>query len=221
MAGRAGASALREYERRHADRERHAREKLGELGVLLSRVIEEPHSTKVWRQGAHGELLTAERLEKRLRDHSVLLLHDRRVPGHRTANIDHIAVGSAGVLVIDSKTHRGKVRTDKVGGLFAQRRQRLLIAGRDKTALIDGVERQVGYVREALSRGDTGLAVPVHGALCFPDPGGLPLLSKLRVRDITIAGTSAIAKLACQPGPLKPDAILGIWQRLAKALAPA
>jgi hypothetical protein len=33
----------------------------------------------------------------------VRLLHDRRVPRHGHANIDHIAVGPGGVTVIDTK----------------------------------------------------------------------------------------------------------------------
>lgn len=37
-------------------REDHAREKLAGLGVLLARVIDQPTSAKVWRQGANGEV---------------------------------------------------------------------------------------------------------------------------------------------------------------------
>lgn len=210
--GEAGASALREYERRHAKREDHARDKLGAVGVVLARVVDQPQSTRAWQQGANAEIRTGNRLAKHLKDQGVLLLHDRRVPRHGNANIDHMAVGPPGVLVIDTKSHKGKIRTERLGGLFSPRRTVLLINGRDQTRLIDGVERQVGYVREAL----TGIAedVEVRGALCFPNPDGLPLLGQLRVRDVVIDGPKPIAKLARRPGPLNADTINNIWRIL-------
>jgi hypothetical protein len=215
--GEAGASAEREYERRRADREHNARERLGRLGALLTRVIDEPQSTTAWRQGARGEVRTAERLAKRLEDSDVRLLHDRRVPRHGQANIDHIAIGPAGVLVIDTKTTRGKVKTDRCAGVFAPRRTVLLINGRDQTRLIDGVERQVGYVRDALA----DAAVEVRGALCFPHADGLPLLSQLSVCNIVIDGPKPIAKLACHRGPLTSERIKQLWQQLGLAFPPA
>ncbi len=213
--GEAGASALREYERRHAKRDQYARDRLGALGGFLARVIDEPPSTTSWRQGAIGERHTAQRLAKHLEGSGVRLLHDRRVPRHGQANIDHIAVGPAGVLVIDSKSHRGKVKTDWRGGLFAPRRSLLLINGRDQTRLIDEVERQVGYVRDAL--GD--VTVDVRGALCFPYVEGLPRISQLNVRNVVIDGPKPIAKLARRPGPLT-DRIEQLWLQLGRAFPP-
>ncbi len=64
--GQPGASALREYERRHAKREDHARQQLGGFGVFLSHVIDEPQSTKAWRQGGKAEVRTGNRLTKLL-----------------------------------------------------------------------------------------------------------------------------------------------------------
>jgi hypothetical protein len=116
--GEAGASAQREYDRRRQRRRDHAREKLGLVGRVLAHVIEEPQSTQSWAQGAQGERHTAARLEKHLAGHPVKLIHDRRIPGHGKANLDHLAVGPGGVTVIDSKTHRGEVRVERVGGLF-------------------------------------------------------------------------------------------------------
>lgn len=210
--GQAGASALREYERRHVGREQHARKTLGTLGVFLARVIDEPQGTRAWQQGGKAEVRTGNRLTKLLTDQGVLLLHDRRVPRHGNANIDHIAVGPAGVLVIDAKSHNGKIKTDRIGGLFGPRRTVLLINGRDQTRLIDGVERQIDYVRDAIN----GFAddIEVRGALCFPNPDGLPLLGQLQVRDVVIDGVKPIAKLARQPGPLNPDVISHVWQHL-------
>lgn len=212
--GTAGASALREYERRHRHREDHAREKLGGLGVVLPCVIDEPTSTKVWRQGGDGEVRSGARLAKHLDGTPVRLLHDRRIPGHGQANIDHLAIGPSGVTVIDTKTHHGDIRVDRIGRLFAPRRDVLLIKGRDQTKLIDGVERQIGYVRAALR--DLGeVELDLRGALCFPNVDGLPLFRHLSIRDVIIDGPKPVSKLAARSGALSCDDIERVWRALS------
>ncbi len=52
------------------------------------------------------------------------MLHDRRIPGSR-ANIDHIAIATSGVWVIDAKRYKGKVQVSRP--LFGQ--PKLTIAG--------------------------------------------------------------------------------------------
>ncbi len=220
FAGDPGASALREYERRHRRREAHAREKLGRLGVVLARVVDEPTSTTVWRQGGQGEVRTAARLTTHLNGSAVRLLHDRRIPSHGQANIDHIAVGPGGITVIDSKTHHGNVRIEHVGGLFSPRRAVLRVNGHDRTKLVDGVERQVGYVRDAL-RGAGDGTIDIRAALCFPNVEGLPLFRQLTLRDVIIEGPKAVARLAARPGSLQPDDVERIWRVLARQFPPA
>lgn len=213
LSGEAGASAQREYEQRRHRRREHAHQTLGLLGTILAHVIEEPQSTKSWAQGARGEQRTGARLEKHLADHPVKLLHDRRIPKHGKANLDHLAIGPGGVTVIDSKTHRGEVRVERVGGLFSDRRSILRIGGRDQTKLIDGVERQVRLVAATLTRaGIDGL--DVRGALCFPDPDGLPL-RQLGMRGIVIDGPKPIAKVARRAGPLSAGQVDQIAHLLA------
>lgn len=215
--GQAGASALREYHHRHAAREEHARRRLGWVGVLLARVFEEPSSTRAWQQGGQGEVQAGRRLEQLLESTPVRLLHDRAVPGHARANIDHIAVGPAGVTVIDTKTHRGKIRRDWYGGLFADRRTILRIDGRDQTTLITSVEKQISYVRTALAKLDAGDEICVAGALCFPNVNGLPVFRRIEIRGILVDGPKPIASLATRPGPLDTETIEQIWAHLARA----
>ncbi|HUZ69625.1 MAG TPA: nuclease-related domain-containing protein [Candidatus Saccharimonadales bacterium] len=218
--GQAGASAFREYERRRQRREQHARDKLGGLGVLLARVIDEPETTKAWQQGGAGEVRAGARLAKHLEGYAVNLLHDRRIPGHGNANIDHLAIGPGGVTVIDTKTHRGKIRVDRMGGLFCARRSVLTIGGRDQTRLIDRVECQVDLVRTALSRVGED-QIDVRGAFCFPHVDGLPILARLSVRGIIIDGPKRVAKLARRPGPLHPETIDRIWSNLGHSFSEA
>jgi Nuclease-related domain len=72
--------------------------------------------TSAWRRGAAGERRTA-RLLARLDRHGWTILHDLAVPGSR-ANIDHLAIGPNGVVVIDSKQYRGRLRLAADGSLW-------------------------------------------------------------------------------------------------------
>jgi hypothetical protein len=219
-AGTAGASAQREYDRRRQKREDHGRDQLGSLGVALARLINEPQGTQAWRKGAKGEAFTGQRLEKHLAGTGVNLLHDRRIPGHGNANIDHIAVGPGGITVIDTKNYRGKVKVERIGGLFSERRTILTIAGQDRTKLVKAVEIQVDLVRAVLA--DTDHAdVDVVGALCFADVDGLPLLTHQQLLGVTIDGPRRVATLANRAGHLDETAIHNIWHIIGLALPAA
>lgn len=213
-AGTAGASALREYERRHKRREDHARQKLGVVGVGLAKVIREPQSTTAWKRGGSGEVFAANRFVEHLAGTGVKLLHDRRATGHGVANIDHIAVGPGGVTVIDTKTYEGKVRVERVGGLFSERRDILTISGRDRTKLVKAVEKQVQLVRSALREASLE-GVDVRGALCMTQVDGLPLIRSQSLREVLIDGPKLVSALARRPGAMTPDDIERIWGHLA------
>ncbi|HEU4899118.1 MAG TPA: nuclease-related domain-containing protein [Actinomycetota bacterium] len=71
---------------------------------------------RAWRQGAVGERRTA-RLLGPLERQGWAVLHDLALPGSR-ANIDHLVIGPGGVLVIDSKQYRGRLRLDSSGRLW-------------------------------------------------------------------------------------------------------
>ena len=199
--GTAGASARREHERRRGARERRARASwdkvaLGGLGAGLAK-LSEPQHQRAWSRGAQGEERVAARLAKLLDGHGVELLHDRRIAGSR-ANIDHLAIGPGGVTVIDAKNYKGRVRTEVRGGLLRRRTEHLLIGGRDRTRLVDGLKRQVELVRAALEQ--AGETADVRGALCMADVDGLPMLGHPCVDGIAIDGPRHVAKIARRSG---------------------
>lgn len=156
---RAGSSARREYERRSAKDEARIRSEWGRLGGIAVALTPERQSTKAWATGAVGEERVGARLNS-LQSESVRILHDRRIPGSK-ANVDHIAVTSSGVWVIDAKKYKGRPALRVQGGLIRPRVEKLIISGRDKTKLADGVKWQIECVKKVL--GD----VPVRGVLCF------------------------------------------------------
>ena len=99
----AGASAIREYERRMANPLRYARDKWGNhLGGVVLALTDAPVTTRAWKIGSAGEAKLAAGLEG---VEGVTVLHDRRVPATR-GNIDHIVIGPAGVFVVDAKAHK-------------------------------------------------------------------------------------------------------------------
>ncbi|MEP7202626.1 MAG: nuclease-related domain-containing protein [Ilumatobacteraceae bacterium] len=115
----------------------------------------------------------AERVERerRLSSHlhtelaqRAVVLDDRKCPGTKV-HIDHVVIAPSGVWVIDAHEYDGRVERRDVGGWFKVD-ERLYVAGKDRTSLVDGIDRQVSAVENVLAK--EGLdRVPVHAALCF------------------------------------------------------
>jgi hypothetical protein len=204
--GTPGASARREHERRRSNREARTRQKHPRIGNLLLRVRDAPTHETQWARGASGEETVAASLAKRCGP-DVVVLHDRAVAGSR-ANIDHIAVCPTGIYVIDSKRYKGRVTVSRP--LFGQ--EQLTIAGRDKTKLIDSLEKQVEFVKSVVAT--TELDVPVRGVLCFVD-GGIPVLGKTTMRGFELLYPRRLAKRLNAKGPLRDDQMRSIAGKLA------
>lgn len=212
--GAAGASARREHERRKDAREQRIRTNHPKLGGLILALSDDPQSTQAWQGGAIGEEILADRL-KELPD-SARVLHDRRIPGTR-ANIDHIAVTTAAVWVIDAKRYKGQRPSVHVGGgLIRPRVETLRVGGRDKTKLVDGVRSQVARVSDALA--DT--KIKVKGALCFVEADWPLIGGAFTVSDIDVLWPKLLIKRLTDSadGPVDVDSIR---TRLAAAFPPA
>lgn len=214
-----GGSAEREYARRRQARRQRVRARYGPVGSLVAAVAGEPRSVEAWRQGADGEAATARALDLRLHRSDAVVIHDRRVPGRGRANIDHIAIGPGGVTVIDTKSSRGRVQISTAGIL--NRREQLLVNGRERTSQLDALERQIARVAGALDRHHAG-DVAVLGALCFPFMRR-EWLHYSRARDgwITVDDPAHIAKLVKRAGPLDADEIAWLAETLAAAFPAA
>lgn len=128
------------------------RERLGPLSGVVLAVSSGPQHEQAWARGAEGEAKLARKLERWTAGHDVVLLHDRRMPRSR-ANIDHLAIGPSGVIVIDAKRYSGRITVVRRGGLLRDRTEHLRVHGRDKTKLVDGVLAQADAVRAVLAGG--------------------------------------------------------------------
>jgi hypothetical protein len=111
---------------------------------------------RAWRRGAAGERRTA-RLLAPIERHGWAVLHDLAIPSS-AANIDHLVIGPGGVVVIDTKQYRGRLRLDQDGFLWHGRH--LLIS------TLRRVRWEADQADEVLGVADitVGAIVAVHGA---------------------------------------------------------
>lgn len=172
------------------DRARRAREKSDRLARYAEK----------WERGADGESQTAAALS--LLGAEWTRWHDLAWPGRRLANIDHLAIGPGGIVVIDSKNWSGTITVK------------------------DGVLRQNGYRRETAVAGcaDSALAVgellpryleSVKPVLCFVRDDNIEGWA----RDVMLCSTTnLVAMLTSRPVVLSPaqvmDAVLTLQARM-------
>lgn len=213
--GVAGGSAQQEFNRRHNKRENRIRQAHPRLGGLILALTDDPQSTRAWQSGATGERKLAEKLAS-LGD-SVIALHDRHVPKSR-ANIDHIVIGPAGVYVIDAKRYtNAKITVRRSGGFLNPARTQLMVAGRDKTKLIEAMDWQITAVRTALRDSAEFADVPITAALCFID-ATFPPFGTININDVHVRGLGGMAKLISAAGPLEAPARTQLARHLAARL---
>ncbi len=211
--GQAGRSAAREWRRRRERREQAVRSRYGRLGGVVLALSDDPHSTASWAYGASGERALGKLLDP-LRDEGMAVLHDRRIPGSK-ANIDHLVVAPWGVFVIDAKNYKGRVEKRDRGGLFSTD-YRLYVGGRDRTALIAGMTKQVDAVRKA--RGDEFANVQICKAICFVE-ADWPLFARpIELDRVHVCWPGALGKLLRTEGTLSQGEIAQIERRLALAV---
>ena len=210
-----GASARREHLRRTTKREQQIRTAHPHLGGVILALSGEPASTHAWASGAWGEEVVG-RVLNGLAGQGVIALHDRRMPRSR-ANIDHIVIAPSGVYVIDTKRYRNQRLQRRVdGGVLGTRVEKLIVGGRDKTTLVDGVITQAARVQRVV-RG-VGLGhVPMRAMLCFVD-ARWPLAGRaFTVQGIDVVWPQRAAEMLTMPGWVDE----GTRQRLSTVLASA
>jgi hypothetical protein len=184
---------------------------VGVAFVLATRLWGRKQSTEAWAKGSQGEKQLADRLA-RLLPKGVVLIHDRRIPG-TTANIDHIAVGPAGIFVLDAKNTSGRVETRGSGRGRRSGPTQLFVRGCNRTNYLDGMEKQVAAVRTALGRASLG-EVPIYPMIVLIGAEwGFPF-RPLKVRGVWVGWPKEANRFVGRRGPLSPRAM----SRLALAL---
>lgn len=211
--GEAGTSSRAEFERRHERREQRIDQRWGRLAGVVKFLSDDPQSTRAWAKGSEGERRLAAHLLRAVGDCAVLL-HDRRVPGTR-GNVDHLAIASSGVWVIDAKHYKGLVEQRDVGGWFTTDK-RLYVAGRNRTSLAEGLGWQVAAVQRALGES----WVPINAALCFIEAEWKLFAKPFKQDGVWVTWAKKLAEMIAEPGPLTTEGVTEVADRLAIALPP-
>jgi Nuclease-related domain len=162
--------------------------------------------TAAWRRGAAGERRTA-RLLAPLERQGWAVLHNLAIPGS-AANIDHLVIGPAGVLAIDSKHYRGQLRVDRDGMVWHGRH---LLVSALRTTLWEADQAD-----EVLGIADLTVAaiVAVHGASV---PGGA-----LRAEGVTVVPARRLPDLLqALPPVLGPERVAWLADRARLRFRPA
>lgn len=150
-----------------------------------------------------------------------MFLHNRRPGiGQRYGDIDHIAIAPSGIYVIDAKNYRNaKVRVAQPG-IFSRADPKLMIRGRNRTSLVDGLTRQKESVDEALDGRAEPWPVPVMAMFCFLD-ADFPLFERLSIRGHLVRGQRGTARILNRPGPMTAEHRETLWNHLAGQLPSA
>lgn len=181
------------------------------LGAAIG-LLRPSRSELAWRKGASGERRVGRALDSLSRK-GVVSLHDLSIPGTR-ANIDHVAIGPAGVFVVDAKRYKGKLRVRSQGSA-------LWINGRDRSQLLDPVRRQADLVAGILVQAGI-VDIAVQPTLCFVETE-MPLFSP-RLVDGVILSTPKMLRRRIAPtksAGLSPDQVSRTVEVLMSTFGPA
>lgn len=178
-----------------AERARRASRRVEDLREQLARAERQQHA---WSAGCEGERRVAEALRRA----QWPALHDLPWPGRTRANIDHLAVSSTTVWLIDAKQWSGKVLVNRQGVLRQNGYRR---------------DQQVAKVREAATALAAALgpsAPTVMPVLCLTEAGSdLPAEF---VDAVVVVGLRHLTSILGAP-PTDYEAMPALMDRLQRA----
>ncbi|WP_432546168.1 nuclease-related domain-containing protein [Kineococcus sp. SYSU DK004] len=181
MEHRAAGQGAAEQAARYAEQVQDLRARLADL--------ERRHHA--WAAGAEGERLVGEVLDG-LVPHGWRVLHDVHWPGRQRANIDHLAVGPGGVVVVDSKNWSGTVDVQA---------DTLRVGSRSKAGELAGVRDAAAAVTAHLP---PRRRTTVAGVLCLVQQDVRPR----PVAGVTVVGRAHLVDaLTALPAVLSPAAV--------------
>ena len=217
--GTASDSAMARFEELSKRRGERAISRSPKSGKFLAGIIKKPQNIQAWHTGGIGERKIGKKLDALGKKYGFEILHDRLVPGTR-ANIDHIAVTSYGIFVLDSKYYQGQIKVKYSGGILKERRTELWIGNRNQSKLVDGVENQVNLVRKIIATGV--IDIPVVGILAFYRGNweAFSFLHQEKVNDVFL-NNRGISSLVSKKGLFRADEMSQVVRILAHSLPPA
>lgn len=101
--------------RLQAQRAWEAEKRGGTFLAYLARAIDVDTEERAWRRGIEGEQVVGAALNKATK-HGWKVLHS--IPVGAESDIDHLAIGPGGVVLINTKHHKGAKVTVRQGGIY-------------------------------------------------------------------------------------------------------
>jgi hypothetical protein len=213
--GTPGRSARKKYVELHVSEEEKIRQKFGRfrrLGVAAVFLHDDSQKTTNWRVGSSGEVVVGRKLDSLAEEYDFEVLHDRRRPPTKV-NIDHLVITTAGVYVIDSKKYEGEIEV-RSPGWFSSDPDQLFINRRNRTKIVEGAQKQVSQVEEALM--NVEIDIPVFGVLTFVvNPLHIFIVPE-KISGIFLSTQRGIDKVVCRSGPYSTEDIKATADVLAQ-----
>jgi hypothetical protein len=138
--------------------------------------------TRAWRDGARGERATARTL-RRLARHGYVVFHDVGIPG-TPANADHVVIGPAGVVLVDSKRYTGRVWQTPDGRVWHNQYP---------------MDRPLHALRLEAAAISRALRVPVRPLVCVH--GARVDFAGLAAGEVEIVPAGRLRTILTSPGP--------------------
>ncbi|TLM75420.1 nuclease-related domain-containing protein [Pseudarthrobacter sp. NamB4] len=153
--------------------------------------------------GAGDEKAVADKLDE-LVPRGWYVLHDVHWPGRPKANLDHVLVGPAGVVVVNRKNWTGEVRVSS-GVLWQGRYAR--------TQAVEGALAQCAAVASVVAPPHRKLVRPL---ICMATQ---PNLFGVTNSDVAVAGTEQLlAAIEALPAVLDAEGVAGLYEYLGREL---
>jgi hypothetical protein len=170
---------------------------------LKRRLDEAETSAKPWDAVAVSDKVVADKLGE-LVPRGWYVLHDAHWPGRPKASLDHVLVGPAGVVVVDSKNWTGEVRV--ASGVLWQGRYA-------RTQAVEGALAQCAAV--------TSVVAPQHRKLVRPliCMSAQPDLFGVTNSDVAVAGPDRlVGAIEALPRVLDQQTVAGLYAHLGQVL---
>ncbi|WP_421742498.1 nuclease-related domain-containing protein [Cellulomonas sp.] len=175
-------------------------------GEVQAQLLRAQRDQRAWSAGAEGERLVAAAIESVSR-YGWTSLHDLHWPGRPKANLDHVALGPGGVVLVDAKNWSGNVTVSD---------GRLRQNGYDRTSQVESVATATADLVAELAPPHR---LAVRGAICLAsqdlEPTAMPW-------GVTVVGRAQLpAYLASLPPRLSPFDVADIGRFLQNHLGGA
>lgn len=179
-----------------------AEKRAGSFMAYLARALDADTEERAWRRGIEGEQVIGAALDG-ARKHGWKVLHS--IPLGKESDIDHLVIGPGGVVLVNTKHHKGAKVTVRSNGIFVNGAQ---------TKHVLQVRSQVERAARILSTA-LGEPVAVHGCVAIHNGGLMEPEIKFahHFKDVWVVSRWNIVRVLRKTEPvLTPEQVEAIFE---------